>query len=70
MGNKLSGNGFEYTFQEDGSWLYKAIPLNPLKVKPVEKPQIKAVVEIERNYLGAFEKRMRDLSTDITKYLS
>lgn len=63
---KFGGNGFEYTFLEDGSYLYKAVPF---KKKVVETPQIRAVLEIERNYLGVFNKRVGGIVRDIEKYL-
>lgn len=64
---KIKSNAFEYTFLENGDWLFKAIPLK--KKKFVEKPQIKVVEEIEKNYLETFEKRMVGITKDITKYL-
>lgn len=63
---KLGGNGIEYTFLEDGTYFYKAIPF---KKKSVETPTFRIVIEIERNYLGAFEKRLRFAVRDIEKYL-
>ncbi len=67
MESKLKGNGFEYTYKEDGSWIYKAIPFK--KKKPVEKPQIKVVELIEKNYQEFFDKRVAAIVRDITKYL-
>lgn len=63
---KLGGNGIEYTYLEDGSYFWKAVPV---KRKVVEEPQIRAVVEIERNYSEAFDKRLRSLVRDIARYL-
>lgn len=67
MESKLLGNGFEYTYKEDGSWFYKAIPLK--KKGAVEKPQIKVVEKIEINYQEFFDKRLGAIVKDITKYL-
>jgi len=64
---KIKSNIFEYTFLDNGDWLYKAVPLK--KLKPIEKPQINVVNEIEKHYLEYFEKRVVGISRDIAKYL-
>lgn len=63
---KIKTNAFEYTFLENGDWLYKA---TPLKKKVSEIPQIKVVIEIEKVYQEAFNKRMVGITKDIAKYL-
>lgn len=64
---KLGSNGIEYTFLEDGSWFFKAVPFVK---KQAETPQIKMVEEIEKNYQEFFNKRLVSIVKDITKYLA
>ncbi len=63
-------NGFEFTFvEETRDWLFKALPFIK-KEKSVEKPQIEVVNEIEKRYEEEFEKRMKGVVKDISKYLA
>lgn len=64
--NVIGGNGFEYTFNEDGTWFYKAVPF---KIKVAETPQIKGVIAIEKNYQELFDKKLVQIVKDIARYL-
>ena len=70
METTLHGNGFDYTFNEDGTWIYKAVPFKKVeKKKESDKPQIKAIYKIEENYLEHFNKTCNLIAKDISKYL-
>lgn len=65
-------NGFEYTFTENGEWLYKAIAPTPLAKKKiaVEKPAFKVSESIEKRYHQRYDKALIDAVKDVTRYLT
>lgn len=63
----ISLNGFTAIQDEDGKWLYKATGPTPLKKKVIEKPSLKVIEEIEKNYLDYFEKMLVATVKEITK---
>lgn len=67
-GNKIVGNGFEFTFrEEEKDWLWKAISFAP---KSVEEPQIKVVNDIEKHYQEFWGLQMKRIAKDVSKYLN
>jgi len=60
-------NGFQFTFQEDGEWIWKAFI--PRRQNAKEKPHFKVSEEIEKHYQQDFDKALAQAVKDITKYL-
>jgi hypothetical protein len=65
-------NGFEYTFQDDGSWIWKALKPTPLvqKKSTKEKPFFKVSIDIEKKYHQRYDKALLDGVKDIVRYLN
>lgn len=65
-------NGFEYTFQENGDWIWKAIKPTPLaqKKSSKEKPFFNVSVDIEKVYHQRFDRALLDGVKDVTRYLT
>jgi hypothetical protein len=66
---KINLNGFEFTFKDDGSWIYKAIPFSKVQ-KPIEKPQLRVVEDIEAKYKKLFDTMLFNTVREVTKYLA
>ncbi len=65
---KIKLNGFEFTFQDDGSWIYKALPFK--KERLPEKPHLKVVEEVETKYKNFFDVMLRETAKEIKQYLN
>jgi hypothetical protein len=69
--NKISNNGFEFTFIPDtGEWIWKAVPFVKLPVPEHDKPPFKVCNEIEDNYHNSFNRALSNIAKDIQKYLA
>ncbi len=64
--NTIKLKGFEYTYVNK-EWIWKSVPFTSIKAQ--EKPQIRAVVEIEKEYHKFFEGQLEDIGKDISRYL-
>lgn len=65
--NVISGNGFEFTYIDGHEFIWKALPVQ--KLHTAEKPQISAVVEIEKQYQKLYDKQLAHLVKSISRYL-
>jgi hypothetical protein len=59
-------SNWEYTFLDNGDWIYKAITKKPV-IK--EKPAFRVCNEIENGYNNLFQKHLVESVKSITKYL-
>ena len=62
----LKDDVWEYTFLDDGSWIYKAVTKKP---NFKEKPVFKISESIEDRYQDNFNKHIIEAIKNITKYL-
>lgn len=64
-------NGFEYTFKDDGSWIWKAIKPTSLASKKtsIEKPFFKVSLDIEKKYHQRYDRSLFNAVKDIARYL-
>lgn len=65
-------NGFEFTFNEGGDWIWKAIKPTPLAKKATtkEKPFFKVSEDIEKKYHQRFDAAILQGVKDVTRYLT
>ncbi len=66
--HKIVSNNFEFTRTEEG-WIWKALDVPLAKPSSKERPQIKAVEDIESSYQNLFEQTLVEITKSITKYL-
>lgn len=65
-------NGFEYSLNADGDWIWKAVKTTPLssKNRMKEKPPFKVTSDIEKKYHQRFDRAIMDGVKDIVRYLN
>lgn len=67
--HKIALNNFEFTRTENG-WVWKALDVPLASPSSKEKPQIKAVEDLESDYQNLFEQTLVEITKSITKYLA
>lgn len=60
-------NGFQFTYQDNGEWIWKAVPFKRKVI--AEKPHLKAVEDIELAYKRLFDRMLANIVKDSTRYL-
>jgi hypothetical protein len=65
----LQGNGWKFTYDENGEYIAKAIPW---KTKPIhaEQPPYQVCTELERHYEKRLQKHLASALKDIVRYLN